>query len=99
MKPQPAPIRPVAEVAGLPLGTVGDPVGVAGAGGDVPQPAASKKASAAEAATPAFPRSLTPANPAQTRPGSKARSAIEDLREATAGQDPREELLERAKET
>ena len=29
----------------------------------------------------------------------KARSAIEDLREATAGQDPREELLERAKET
>jgi molecular chaperone DnaJ len=27
----------------------------------------------------------------------KARSAIEDLREATAGQDPREELLERAK--
>ena len=29
---------------------------------------------------------------------SKARSAIEDLREATAGQDPREELLERAKE-
>jgi molecular chaperone DnaJ len=28
----------------------------------------------------------------------KARSAIEDLREATAGQDPREELLERAKE-
>jgi molecular chaperone DnaJ len=30
---------------------------------------------------------------------SKARSAIEDLREATAGTDPREELLERAKET
>jgi len=29
---------------------------------------------------------------------SKARSAIEDLREATAGQDPREDLLERAKE-
>jgi molecular chaperone DnaJ len=29
----------------------------------------------------------------------KARTAIEDLREATAGQDPREELLERAKET
>src|ERR1700730_4728402 len=29
---------------------------------------------------------------------SKARSAIEELREATAGQDPREELLERAKE-
>ena len=29
----------------------------------------------------------------------KARSAIEDLREATAGQDPREELLERAKES
>ena len=29
----------------------------------------------------------------------KARSAIEDLREATAGADPREELLERAKET
>ena len=29
---------------------------------------------------------------------SKARSAIEDLREATAGADPREELLERAKE-
>ncbi len=28
----------------------------------------------------------------------KARSAIEDLREATAGQDPREDLLERAKE-
>ena len=28
----------------------------------------------------------------------KARSAIEDLREATAGQDPREELLERAKQ-
>ena len=28
----------------------------------------------------------------------KARSAIEDLREATAGTDPREELLERAKE-
>jgi molecular chaperone DnaJ len=28
----------------------------------------------------------------------KARNAIEDLREATAGQDPREELLERAKE-
>jgi len=28
----------------------------------------------------------------------KARSAIEDLREATAGQDPREEFLERAKE-
>jgi molecular chaperone DnaJ len=28
----------------------------------------------------------------------KARSAIEELREATAGQDPREELLERAKE-
>jgi molecular chaperone DnaJ len=28
----------------------------------------------------------------------KARHAIEDLREATAGQDPREELLERAKE-
>ena len=28
----------------------------------------------------------------------KARSAIEDLREATAGQDPREALLERAKE-
>jgi len=27
----------------------------------------------------------------------KARSAIEDLREATAGQDPREDLLERAK--
>src|SRR5580693_7103399 len=29
---------------------------------------------------------------------SKARSAIEDLREATAGADPREDLLERAKE-
>ena len=29
---------------------------------------------------------------------SKARSAIEELREATAGADPREELLERAKE-
>jgi molecular chaperone DnaJ len=29
---------------------------------------------------------------------SKARSAIEELREATAGQDPREDLLERAKE-
>ena len=29
---------------------------------------------------------------------SKARSAIEELREATAGQDPREELLARAKE-
>jgi molecular chaperone DnaJ len=29
---------------------------------------------------------------------SKAKSAIEKLREATAGQDPREELLERAKE-
>jgi molecular chaperone DnaJ len=29
---------------------------------------------------------------------SKARSAIEELREATAGQDPREELLDRAKE-
>ncbi len=29
---------------------------------------------------------------------SRARSAIEDLREATAGQDPREELLVRAKE-
>ena len=29
----------------------------------------------------------------------KARSAIEDLREATAGADPREELLARAKET
>jgi len=28
----------------------------------------------------------------------KARSAVEDLREATAGQDPREEFLERAKE-
>jgi molecular chaperone DnaJ len=28
----------------------------------------------------------------------KARNAIEDLREATAGADPREELLERAKE-
>ena len=28
----------------------------------------------------------------------KARNAIEDLREATAGQDPREDLLERAKE-
>jgi len=28
----------------------------------------------------------------------KARSAIEELREATAGQDPREEILERAKE-
>jgi molecular chaperone DnaJ len=28
----------------------------------------------------------------------KARSALEDLREATAGQDPREDLLERAKE-
>jgi len=28
----------------------------------------------------------------------KARNAIEELREATAGQDPREELLERAKE-
>jgi molecular chaperone DnaJ len=28
----------------------------------------------------------------------RARSALEDLREATAGQDPREELLERAKE-
>jgi molecular chaperone DnaJ len=28
----------------------------------------------------------------------KARSAIEQLREATAGPDPREELLERAKE-
>jgi molecular chaperone DnaJ len=28
----------------------------------------------------------------------KARSAIEDLREATAGTDPREGLLERAKE-
>ncbi len=30
---------------------------------------------------------------------SKARTAIEDLREATAGQDPREELLARAKES
>jgi molecular chaperone DnaJ len=30
---------------------------------------------------------------------SKAKDAIENLREATAGQDPREELLERAKET
>ena len=30
---------------------------------------------------------------------SKAKDAIEHLREATAGQDPREELLERAKET
>jgi molecular chaperone DnaJ len=30
---------------------------------------------------------------------SKAKDAIESLREATAGQDPREELLERAKET
>jgi len=30
---------------------------------------------------------------------SKARSAIEELREATAGQDPREDLLERAKES
>jgi hypothetical protein len=29
---------------------------------------------------------------------SKARSAIEELREATAGQDPREELLARARE-
>ena len=29
---------------------------------------------------------------------NKARTAIEELREATAGQDPREELLERAKE-
>ena len=29
---------------------------------------------------------------------SKARNAIEDLREATAGQDPREEILTRAKE-
>jgi molecular chaperone DnaJ len=36
-----------------------------------------------------------------TVPGNlsgKAKNAIEDLREATAGQDPREELLERAKE-
>jgi molecular chaperone DnaJ len=30
---------------------------------------------------------------------NKAKDAIENLREATAGQDPREELLERAKET
>jgi molecular chaperone DnaJ len=29
---------------------------------------------------------------------NKARSAVEELREATAGQDPREDLLERAKE-
>jgi len=31
--------------------------------------------------------------------GTKGRKALEDLREATAGEDPREELLQRAKET
>jgi molecular chaperone DnaJ len=31
--------------------------------------------------------------------GAKGRKALEDLREATAGEDPREELLQRAKET